>query len=174
MARAGGIVDNRMASVNLRRKTYRTPITVLTAAAPTNLVVSPYTAPLGARFILDSFCIVNTLTINDVGMGTLKVGHALTAGTLDDDSIISLTNTNLNTGGTFIMQNTAIWKRLNVPSTSFLTTLKTGEIKHPIGNGKAILPRGASLIVTWTAMASTGTGAAQLIFYGWEYDDENS
>lgn len=168
MSRNAGFVSTKQASKNLRRFQLRSTPIVMNNSAPSNLVTPIGFSPSGARLIVDSLVIYNYTTINDIAMGTLKVGTAAANGTLTDDTILSLDTAAFNA----IKRNTPLHHRTTYQSGSLSAALKA-TVGHPYELGYPIVPANFSIVATVTAMATSGTGSIVIAVFGWEADDEN-
>lgn len=166
-----GYVTPAMLSKSARYFQIRSTPIVMDNGATANLVTPIGFAPRSSRIAITGGFIYNYTAISNHAMGTIKIGTAIAAGTLDDDSLLSLTNTQLNTSGDYAIQATAIHKRTRIPISAFASTLKS--TKGPVIElGYPIVPAENSIVATVTGMASSGTGSVILGLFGWVLNDE--
>lgn len=169
MPSATGTVTTKHASKNLRRFQFRSTPIVLNNGAASNLVTPIGFSSATSRLIVDQIFIYNYTAINNNAMGTLKIGTASAAGTLDDDSLLSLNSAVL----TALKTNTAIHHRSTYQAESMLSTLKA-TAGHPYLLGRPVVPAGYSIVATATQMNTNGTGSIVVGIFGWEADDEGA
>lgn len=168
MSRTAGHVTPKQAAKNLRRFQFRSTPIVMNNGATSNLVTPIGFSPTGARLIIDSIVIYNYTAVSNHALGTLKIGTADEAGTLDDDSLLSVTNAVFDT----IKKNTAIHHRTTYQAADMLSTLKV-TVGHPYELNRPIVPVASTIVATATGMGTGGTGSIVVGVFGWEADDEN-
>lgn len=164
---AGGRVNNHMASKSLRRKTFKSEVITVSNGATANLLLCVGNTSPNARFVVERITIVNEGAISNHAGGTLKVGHATSAGTFDDDSVLTSYTLPGSGGGTLTAK-----AQQTLTHGSMASTLKTSS--GLLVGGRPVVPAASSIWTTATAMASSGTGTIRVFITGWELDDETS
>lgn len=161
MARASGWVGPNMTARNVkRRQVVSKPISV--ANGVTELVFPLLAAPQNSRVVIYDVEYVNATAISNHTAGTLVLGTATAAGTLTANNVLA---------STAITANTAQYIKTRLTS-SLASTLKYSG-NNPSYTNCVVIPKDNTLVATFTAMASSGTGSVSLIVSYSEMEDES-
>ena len=149
-----------MTARNVKRKQVVTkPISI--ANGVTELVFPILAAPQNSRICIYDVEWVAATTVSDHATGTVALGTATAAGTHTAANVLAATN----------LRNIAQYVKTRLTS-SLASTLKYSG-NNPAYTNCVIIPKNNTLVATFVAMASGGTGSVSLIITYSELEDES-